>query len=758
MASPSYEKPSSIGAGPGTAAFPAASKAEERWNTFAYEWDAVSGVVTLTGDCDKVLGVRSGSHVTGRQILPRLHPDDVKTLEAAFAGLKPEKPHIQNTYRILHPERGVTWIEANGRALFDRGRMLRVAGTVADVTGRFQIASELVTANELLHLALEAGKSVGWDWDVKSGRDSWFGDLETIFGIPSTTYSGHIEDFRRRVHPEDRGLVWKAVKDAMDSQSPYSSEFRIVRVDGSVRWVAAQGKFYYLPSGEPDRMLGIAVDVTERKAAEDALHRKEHELTEAQRLTGVGSWQWDPDTDTVLWSDELYRIAGRDPNLPPVSYKEHANLYTPESWERLRQAVEEALWTGAPYELDVEMVRPDGTTRWLIARGIVLRDSDGRTVRLRGTVQDITERRESQEALRESEERLRLAAQSGRMYAFEWDRASDVIVRSAEFAHILGLSSDPKETTCKQMMDTVHPDDRVRVIAASNSCCAENPTYRVQYRVLRPDGSIVWVEKNGHAFFDRKGEMTRVIGMVADITDRKLAEEARSTLSRRLIEAQEAERARIARDLHDDIGQRLTLLMMTLDQLKGTVANTNGVSDRMDNLRKQVVDISRSVHDLSHELHSATLRHLGVAEAMRGFCRELSEQQKVEINFSHHDVPRTVSPEISLCFFRVLQEALNNAVKHSKATRFDVELCGQSETLSLSIRDAGVGFDAEAAIKGRGLGLISMQERLKLVNGELAIESQPHRGTAIHVRAPLGVAAVSVMAAHANAQSRSTDP
>src|SRR5215510_4822778 len=111
---------------------------------------------------------------------------------------------------------------------------------------------------------------------------------------------------------------------------------------------------------------------------EEALHRKEIELRDAQRLAGVGSWQWDPENDTVTWSDELYRITGRDPNLPAVSFREHSQLYTAESWERLQQAVEEALRTAAPYELELEMIRADGTTRWLIARGEAQRDSTGR--------------------------------------------------------------------------------------------------------------------------------------------------------------------------------------------------------------------------------------------------------------------------------------------------------------------------------------------------------------------------------------------
>jgi PAS domain S-box-containing protein len=323
------------------------------------------------------------------------------------------------------------------------------------------------------------------------------------------------------------------------------------------------------------------------------------------------------------------------------------------------------------------------------------------------------------------------------MYAFEWDRASDVIVRSAEFAHILGLSSEPKVTTCQQMMAAVHPHDRARVIAASEACTPENPTYRVQYRVLRPDGSEIWMEKNGHAFFDQNRDAQRVIGIVADITQRKFAEEALSTLSRKLIEAQEAERARIARDLHDDIGQRLALVLISLDQVKQAAGKTNGVPRQIDEVIKQVGSISRSSQNLSQELHSATLRHLGVAEAMKGFCRELTQQHKVEIHFSHRGVPETVSAEISLCLFRVLQEALHNALKHSGARRFGVELRGTPGGVSLLIRDSGSGFDPEKAMKGSGLGLISMQERLKLVNGELSIDSQRKRGTEIRARVPL---------------------
>jgi PAS domain S-box-containing protein len=515
-------------------------------------------------------------------------------------------------------------------------------------------------------------------------------------------------------------------------------EFRVVRPDRAARWVAATGTFRYSAVGQPERMLGIAVDVTDRKAAEDKLQRKDLELAEAQRLAGVGSWQWEPETDTVLWSDELYRIAGRDPRLPAVSYKEHAELYTAESWDRLRHAVEQALQSGEPYELELEMIRADGVIRWVTARGEVHRDTAGRLLGLRGTLQDIHERKRSQQALQESEERLRLAAQAGRMYAFEWDRESDVIERSAEYIHILGLESAPTQTTCEQMMESVHPDDRDRVDAATIACNPEKPTYRVQYRVLRPDGSVVWLEKTGYGFFDASGKMKRAIGMVADITERKLAEQTLSSLSRRLIEAQEVERARIARELHDDIGQRLAYVSVTLDQLQPAGADSKTeASRRINELRSQVWDIAKSLHSISHQLHSATLHLLGLTKAMRSFCQELSVQQKVDITFSSFDIPETMSPDISLCLFRVLQEALHNAVKHSGVRHFDVELRGASGGVSLTVRDSGIGFEANMAMQGDGLGLISMQERMKLVNGTLAIDSRPNNGTIIYARVPL---------------------
>src|ERR1700722_4804894 len=161
----------------------------------------------------------------------------------------------------------------------------------------------------------------------------------------------------------------------------------------------------------------------------------------------------------------------------------------------------------------------------------------------------------------------------------------------------------------------------------------------------RPDGSVVWLEKSARAFFDEQGRMSRVIGMVADITERKLAEAALANVSRKLIEAQEQERTRIGRDLHDDIGQRLALLAVQLQQLHEDTLILPEVRSRMGEFQKQISEIAADIQSLSHKLHSTKLQYLGIAGAVRGFCQEFAEQQKVEIDFNAHDLPSPLSPD-----------------------------------------------------------------------------------------------------------------
>jgi signal transduction histidine kinase len=257
--------------------------------------------------------------------------------------------------------------------------------------------------------------------------------------------------------------------------------------------------------------------------------------------------------------------------------------------------------------------------------------------------------------------------------------------------------------------------------------------------LLRPDGSVLWLEKTAHAFFDEQGKMVRMIGMVADVTARKMAEEALSKVGGRLIEAQEQERKWIARELHDDINQRLALLANDLEMMEQDPPDSAvEVRNRIHEHLRRVHEIGTDVQAISHRLHSSKLQYLGIVAAAKGFCQELSEQHKALIDFTHADIPPTLPEEISLCLFRILQEALHNAVKHSGARHFEVQLRRVSDEIQLIIRDPGVGFDSDEAVtNNRGLGLISMRERISLVGGTFSILSKPQSGTEINVRVPL---------------------
>lgn len=211
-----------------------------------------------------------------------------------------------------------------------------------------------------------------------------------------------------------------------------------------------------------------------------------------------------------------------------------------------------------------------------------------------------------------------------------------------------------------------------------------------------------------------------------------------SSVDRKLVDAAERERRRIARDLYDDVGQRLALFACELEQLRndlGTRASTT--CTRITALQGQISQIATDVHTISHELHFSQLEILGIEAAMRGFCKDLAQQLKLEIDFKSKDLTIPLSPEISLCLFRVLQEALHNSAKHSGALHFKVELSGTSKGIHLTVHDSGIGFDPQTAMSGQGLGLTSMKERLKLVKGKFVINSHPRTGTTIHAWVPL---------------------
>jgi PAS domain S-box-containing protein len=283
--------------------------------------------------------------------------------------------------------------------------------------------------------------------------------------------------------------------------------------------------------------------------------------------------------------------------------------------------------------------------------------------------------------------------------------------------------------------DAIHPEDLRHCMESYAQAFDRHEPFRMQYRLLRHDGKYRWILDSGAPRFNAGREFAGYIASAIDINEQKLAEEALSTMSRRLIEAQEDERRWIARELHDDICQRLSLLILNLERLSDASldATRAGVARSIE----LALDLSGDIRVLSDQLHSSSLEYLGLAVTATTYCSELAEQYGVKIDVHLENVPTDLSWEISLCLYRVLQEGLQNAIKFSGAREFQVSIQGLANEISLTVRDSGIGFDASEAARKGGLGLISLAERLKLVNGRISIDSQLHRGTKIHARVPL---------------------
>lgn len=994
--------------------------------------------------------------------------------------------------------------------------LLAITALVTEYFTTRRLLANSHVANARLEMVMASGRSMGWEWDLVNGRVYWFGDLRTMFGIPSDTWSGQVEDFFRYVHPEDRQHTSQAVTDARVNHKPYEAEFRVVHQDGAVRWLAAKGSFYYSKSSQPERMLGMAVDITERKHVEEQLKKSEEKFSKAFRespmaltLTSASDYRyldvnesfeqitgWQRDEvigrtpfDIQLWVDPQVRIEavkrlrteGVLRNLEAqfrvkdgseriglssaelieignetcmlavtadITERKQIQEKLRESQERLSGVVESAMDAIIAIDEQQRIVlfntaaeRMFGCTAKDAVQNTIDRfipeqfrtehavhvrhfGESGVTARRMGRlgtlwglrangevfpmeasisqvgtqsgklftviIRDMTERHRIEEEQRRIDERLRLAVQAGRMYADEWDAASDTIIRSPECVDIIG-SDQSVTSTRRELLEQVYPDDRDQLETFFASFAPENPTSQVAYRFLRPNGTLIWLEKRARAFFDDKGNLLRTVGVVADVTDLKQAEQALRTseerfrrvvehigdavivddsaghilfandnflrlfgfdrdqlptltledyvapefraelrdrhdrrmrgevlpthfeyeglrrdgkrmwlevdvvpitdqsgkvagtqsairditerkraehslreseerfrlvsnaapvmiwmsgpdklcyyfnqqwlvftgrplaaelgngwaegvhpedlkacldtytrafdkretfemhyrlrrhdgqyrwlqdkgvprfeadglfagyigsctdvtdrelaaemlasVGRRLIQAHEQERTWIARELHDDINQRVALLAIELEQWKQHVPDSEvdfGV--HLEHVRKRLFDISKDVQALSHRLHSSKLEYLGIVTATKSFCRELLDRHKVRVAFTHSDVPPALPPEVSLVLFRVLQEALQNAVKHSHAQDFSVELRGEPGEICLTVSDAGTGFDLVEAMGSRGIGLISMRERLQLVNGTFTVESSPGHGTTIRARVPI---------------------
>lgn len=290
----------------------------------------------------------------------------------------------------------------------------------------------------------------------------------------------------------------------------------------------------------------------------------------------------------------------------------------------------------------------------------------------------------------------------------------------------------------------LHPDDQAQVMTQIRNNPRKKNSHEIEYRVMAANGTSVWI-RDTSVLVGKPGKVRRLHGVMLDGTAHKENERRLQDLSGRLINAQEAERSRIGRELHDDTSQRLALLAVRLELLQ---QSATGLSERwlakIEEIHAEAKGISSDIHALCYRLHPSKLEQLGLVTALKRLCLELADQKRCDIPFRVHNVPVHLPTEISLCLYRVAQEALHNALKHSGAREIHVEMACDQDTIRLSLRDNGHGFVLAPKQGHEGLGLVSMRERLRLVHGALSIESSSQ---GVHITAKIPLQAVKTAGA-----------
>jgi PAS domain S-box-containing protein len=347
----------------------------------------------------------------------------------------------------------------------------------------------------------------------------------------------------------------------------------------------------------------------------------------------------------------------------------------------------------------------------------------------------VEERKSASEFVRKKEQELSEAQRLAQIGSWTWNPRSCIVNWSAELYRIAGHDFNKPTPLPKDHRQFFTPDSWVRLTGCVNTARRKAGKYELDLVGISSNGTRLQLIVRVETMADANG-LLLVRGTAQDVTSRKLTEEALLSATGRLITAQEKERSRVARELHDDLGQRMALLQIGLEEVRASISQLSVPSEQLGRMMEIATEISSDIRDISHQLHPSRIDLLGLSGSLQGLCREFSTQHKLSVRFLHDGTSEWCPKDVTSCLYRITQEALRNIAKHSGSLEAEVNLSSDADEICLSISDSGCGFDPDSAIGAPGLGLVSMRERLRLLGGQLSIQSTPSRGTRIRARIP----------------------
>lgn len=467
------------------------------------------------------------------------------------------------------------------------------------------------------------------------------------------------------------------------------------------------------------------------------LSRNETERQRARlafETANMGVWTWDLLTNKV--NNHSERGVFGFPAMVNVSREEAVARLHPDDRAFLLEEADAAVASRSGFRVEVRGVLSTGEIKWLAVTGTVRCNEAGEPVRVEGISVDITERKETELRLRESEARFKsIFEQAGIGIALVSPDGLPLEANPA-LTQLLGYTAE--ELQKMHFSQFTHRDDLTRDVGLYRDLMAgRHRRYEVEKRYIRKDGHLIWGNLVVSAVRDEAGIPLFGIGMVEDVTERKRVEQEVRSLSDKLINTQEQERSRIARELHDGLGQQIAALSISVAGIKRQIPEHDAEARaRIERLQQRIAAIAEGVRRISHELHPAILEVAGIVAALRSYCKQFSTDNGVVVTLDAAGDFENISADVALCLYRVTQEALQNVAKHSGAIEADVRLELSGEGVALTVADRGRGFEADAPVTHAGLGLVSMKERARLVSGKLTITSAPGEGATFRVLIP----------------------
>ncbi len=687
----------------------------------SWHWDPKTDSISLLGEIWSRIGCEPGQSVPFQQ-LERFFPSwSWKRLTEAMKKIEQTGEADELELEAQQTDGTRVWLAVRGEVARDpNGRLIELRGTIQDLTERKQ--AEEAT---LKHAAiLESSDDAIISKDLDGTITSWNAGAERIFGYTEAEAAGRPDTF---ITPPE--LLEEAAMILQRIQAGERIEhFETIRVTKEGKRVNVSLTVSPLKDWT-GRIIGaskIARDVTEQKRAEERLKKSEEKFSKAFRQSPMALTLTTADGQRYLEVNETWeRLSGlRREDILGKTVPEAGPWLHPAERRRLAQKLVEE---GRIRDVEFQFRNKDGVLR-IAEASAELVEVGGELCILAAAI-DITARKRAERELLESEQRFRLMADSAPVLM--WLSGPDNLCTdfNKEWLRFTGRSM--QEEVGYGWTHSIHPEDAREFLGFYIRASTNRQDFALEYRFRRYDGEYRWMLNRGVPRLLEDGTFSGYIGCCVDITDQKEAKAAQAELSGRLIQAQEEERARISRELHDDISQRLALLangLLELEQADGKRSNGSEEGELLQ-LWQLVTEISADVQHLSHELHPSKLRYLGLAAAAADLCRVFAKQHKVQVDCTIRALPKNMEENVSLSLFRALQESLHNIAKHSQAHHVKVELAGEFDKIRLRVSDDGIGFDAQSS--KRGLGLISMQERLRSVGGRVVIWSQPSLGTQI---------------------------